>query len=50
LGGVWLIRRAIGFPNALDREKDIGLFLLLGGPLSCLVSATTGVTSLALYV
>jgi len=49
LAGVWLIRRAIGFPNALDREKDIGLFLLLGGPLSCLVSATTGVTSLHLY-
>jgi PAS domain S-box-containing protein len=47
--GVWLIRRAIGFPNPLDREKDIGLFLLLGGPLSCLVSATTGVTSLHLY-
>jgi PAS domain S-box-containing protein len=49
LAGVWLIRRAIGFPNPLDREKDIGLFLLLGGPLSCLVSATTGVTSLQLY-
>ena len=49
LAGVWLIRCAIGFPNALDREKDIGLFLLLGGPLSCLVSATTGVTSLHLY-
>jgi PAS domain S-box-containing protein len=49
LAGVWLIRRAIGFPNALDREKDIGLFLLLGGPLSCLISATTGVTSLHLY-
>ena len=49
LAGVWLIRRAIGFPNALDREKDIGLFLLLGGPLSCLISATTGVTSLHFY-
>ncbi len=49
LAGVWLIRRAIGFPNALDREKDIGLFLLLGGPLSCLVSATTGVMSLHFY-
>jgi integral membrane sensor domain MASE1 len=49
LAGVWLIRRAIGFPNPLDREKDIGLFLLLGGPLSCLISATTGVTSLHLY-
>jgi signal transduction histidine kinase len=49
LAGVWLIQRAIGFPNALDREKDIGLFLVLGGPLSCLVSATTGVTSLYLY-
>jgi signal transduction histidine kinase len=49
LAGVWLIRRTIGFPNLLDREKDIGLFLLLGGPLSCLISATTGVTSLHLY-
>jgi signal transduction histidine kinase len=49
LAGVWLIRRTIGFPNALDRERDIGLFLLLGGPSSCLVSATMGVTSLHLY-
>jgi signal transduction histidine kinase/sensor domain CHASE-containing protein len=49
LAGLWLIRRAIGFPNPLDREKDIGLFLLLGGPVSCLVSATMGVTSLHLY-
>jgi len=49
LTGAWLIRRAIGFPNALDREKDIGLFLLLGGPLSATVSATMGVTSLRSY-
>jgi len=49
LAGVWLIRRTIGFPNPLDREKDISLFLLLGGPVSCLVSATMGVTSLHLH-
>jgi signal transduction histidine kinase/CHASE1-domain containing sensor protein len=46
LVGASLVRRWVGFPSPLTRARDIGLFLLLGGPLSCLVSATVGVTTL----
>ena len=44
--GAFLIRRFVGYPNRLDNEKDILFFLLLGGPLSCLVGATLGATTL----
>jgi PAS domain S-box-containing protein len=44
--GAYLVRRVVGFPNPLSRERDIGLFLGLGGPVSCLINATVGVTSL----
>jgi PAS domain S-box-containing protein len=40
---VW---RVVGFPNPLSRERDIGAFLGLGGPISCLTNATVGVTTL----
>src|SRR5688500_10939203 len=33
--GAWLVRRFLGFPTALHDEKEIGKFLLLGGPGSC---------------
>lgn len=46
LVGAALIRRFVGHPNALTRERDIFLFLGLGGPVSCLTSASIGVTSL----
>jgi PAS domain S-box-containing protein len=46
--GAYLVRRFVGFPSALDRDRDIAKFLVLGGPISCLVSATWGVTSLLL--
>jgi PAS domain S-box-containing protein len=46
--GAYLVRRFVGFPSALDRDYDIAKFLLLGGPVSCLVSATWGVASLLL--
>lgn len=46
--GVSCIRRWVGYPTALDRERDVGLFLLLGGPLSCLVSASCGIAVLML--
>ncbi len=48
LVSTWLIRRFLSFPNPLERVRDIGLLLLLGGPLGCLVAATNGVTTLAL--
>ncbi len=44
--GAWLIRREIGFPNALMSLREIALFILLGGPVSCLVAATVGVSAL----
>ena len=42
----WLIHRLVGFPNALNRERDILVFLGLGGPLACTIGATFGVGSL----
>ncbi len=48
LFGASLVRRFVGFPSALDRDHDIAMFLVFGGPVSCLVSATWGVTSLLL--
>jgi PAS domain S-box-containing protein len=42
----YLVRRVVGFPNPLSRGRDIGAFLGLGGPVSCLINATVGVTSL----
>jgi integral membrane sensor domain MASE1 len=47
LVGASLVRRGVGFPSALTGASEIGAFLLLGGPVSCLVSATVGVTTLA---
>jgi len=47
--GAWLVRRSLGFPTALNDWKGIGKFLFLGGPVSCLVSATAGVGSLILW-
>lgn len=44
--GAMLIRYMLGFPAALDRERDIAWFMILGGPVGCVVSATFGVTAL----
>jgi len=38
----------VGFPSALARGTEIGAFLVLGGPVSCLVNATVGVTMLVI--
>jgi integral membrane sensor domain MASE1 len=46
--GACLVRRFVGFPGALNRERHIITFLILGGPLSCLVNATIGVTTLSI--
>ncbi|MEQ1559368.1 MAG: response regulator [Methyloglobulus sp.] len=45
--GAQLIKRTVGYPQSLLEPRHIGIFLLLGGPLSCLISAT--LTSVALY-
>lgn len=38
----WLIRRWIGFPNPLTEDRNIMLLLFIGGPLTCLLSASIG--------
>lgn len=47
--GAFLARRFGGFPNPLIREKEIGKFLVLGGPLACLVNGTLGPLNLLLH-
>ena len=46
--GAFLIRHFTQYPTALVEARDIIKFVLLGGPASCLVNATWGVTSLLL--
>jgi len=46
--GAFLIRRFVQYPIAFLEAQNIIRFLLLGGPVSCLVNATWGVTSLLL--
>ena len=44
--GAYLIRRFVGFPNPLDQENQVAKFLVLGGPVACLISASAGVSIL----
>ncbi len=46
--GAFLIRRFTQYPTALVGAREIIKFLLMGGPVSCLVNATWSVTSLLL--
>ena len=46
LVGFVLVRRYVGIPNPLNRERDVAVLLLLAGPVSCLINATVGVSSL----
>ena len=46
--GAFLIRRFVRYPSEFVEPRDIIKFLLMGGPVSCLVNATWGVTSLFL--
>lgn len=46
--GVFLIKRFVGFPTALDNETDVIKFFVLGSPVSCLVNATVGTLTLML--
>ena len=46
--GAFLIRRFVGFPNALVQDRAVLLFLTLGGPLACIVAATWGNMTLAI--
>ena len=44
--GTYLIRRFVGYPNALLKNKELILFFVLGGPVSSIVSSTIGVFTL----
>lgn len=44
--GVLLVRRAVGPEPALDSPRDVILFMLLAGPVACLVNATVAQTAL----
>ncbi|MEC4750504.1 ATP-binding protein [Methylomicrobium sp. Wu6] len=44
--GCVLIQRFVGFPNPLIEDRSIILFMLIGGPLSCLITPTMGVIAL----
>ncbi|MGR9116410.1 MAG: MASE1 domain-containing protein, partial [Gammaproteobacteria bacterium] len=44
LVGSYLIKRHVGFPTPLLEDRQIILFLALGGPLSCLIPATVGIS------
>src|SRR5919108_1571851 len=48
VAGAFLVRRFVGYPTLLTKEWDIIKFLVLGGPVGCIVSATIGLTSLLL--
>lgn len=48
LTGSYLIKKYAGFPNELIDDKEIILFLLLGGPVSCLISSTIGISAMSL--
>ncbi|MDQ1921403.1 bifunctional diguanylate cyclase/phosphodiesterase [Massilia pseudoviolaceinigra] len=48
IAGATLIRRFVGFPTPLDRARDVITFLGLGGPASCVISASAGTTMLVL--
>ncbi len=46
--GSYLIRQVVRFPTSLEDEKEIGLLLMLGGPIGCTVNATVGPLTLLL--
>ena len=43
---VGLVRRFVGRTPSLDEARDVGLFLLLTGPVACLVNATIATVAL----
>jgi len=46
--GSLLIKKHANYPGDLIIDRDIILFLLLGGPVSCLIPATIGISAMAL--
>jgi two-component sensor histidine kinase/integral membrane sensor domain MASE1 len=44
--GAWLIERFVGLPVPLEAKQSIGRFVILGGPVACVASASVGVSTL----
>jgi PAS domain S-box-containing protein len=44
--GTWLVKRFLPSPLELNHHNDILKFMLLAGPLACLVSASVGISTL----
>lgn len=42
----YIIKSLVGYPAALDTERHVALFLLLAGPVGCLINASIGIFSL----
>lgn len=42
-----LIKKFSGYPNELIDDKEILLFLFFGGPISCLIPATIGISAMS---
>ncbi len=49
LGGAILLERFVGLPNELCSEPDIIKFLLIAGPLNCIINASISVTCLLFF-
>ncbi|NRR31727.1 EAL domain-containing protein [Oxalobacteraceae bacterium] len=48
IAGAYLIRRFVGFPTPLERTQDVIRFLALGGPATCVISASVAAATLLL--
>ncbi|MES2040461.1 MAG: CHASE domain-containing protein [Pseudomonadota bacterium] len=46
MSSTYLLKRFVGYPAALDDERHVALFLLLAGPVGCLINASVGIFSL----
>ncbi len=46
LVGAVLIRGSVGYPNRLDEGNEVARFIILAGPVACLVAATLGSATL----
>ena len=46
LTGAWLIKHFVGSNDPLIEERKIIFFLMLGGPVSCIIAPTAGITAL----
>lgn len=47
LVGGWLVRRFVRASAALESERDVLKFVLLGGPVSCVINASLSMSALA---